>query len=104
MANASVVGTAGIALYLDWDNLALSEQEGVGVSKWLGNLMQKLSVKGNVLKRVAYADWTHYTHHTRLLDSHGVSMIEICTRGRGSKNFADIYMAVDAMEDVSCAS
>ncbi|MCD2195646.1 NYN domain-containing protein [Actinomycetospora endophytica] len=89
-----------IALLLDYDNLAIGAREGLGVSPFdLTPVADALAVRGRVVARRAYADWSSFDEDRRLLARAQVELIDIPQRLGGSrKNAADIKMAVDAVE------
>lgn len=93
-------GEERIALLLDYENLAIGAREGLGVSPFdLTPVADALAVRGRVVARRAYADWSSFDDDRRLLARAQVELIDIPQRLGGSrKNAADIKMAVDAVE------
>ncbi|MEN3303535.1 NYN domain-containing protein [Pseudonocardia sp.] len=89
-----------IALFLDYENLAIGARDGLGVSPFdFGPVADALAERGRVVARRAYADWSYFDDDRRLLARAQVELIEIPQRVGGSrKNAADIKMAVDAIE------
>ncbi|GAA5173731.1 hypothetical protein GCM10023321_75960 [Pseudonocardia eucalypti] len=89
-----------IALFLDYENLAIGARDGLGVSPFdFGPVADALAERGRVVARRAYADWSYFEADRRLLAKANVELIEIPQRIGGSrKNAADIKMAVDAIE------
>jgi NYN domain/OST-HTH/LOTUS domain len=89
-----------IALFLDYENLAIGARDGLGVSPFdFGPVADALADRGRVVARRAYADWSYFDDDRRLLARAQVELIEIPQRLGGSrKNAADIKMAVDAIE------
>ncbi len=89
-----------IALFLDYENLAIGARDGLGVSPFdFGPVADALAERGRVVVRRAYADWSYFDADRRLLARAHVELIEIPQRIGGSrKNAADIKMAVDAIE------
>ncbi len=89
-----------IALFLDYENLAIGARDGLGVSPFdFGPVADALAERGRVVARRAYADWSYFDVDRRLLAQAHVELIEIPQRIGGSrKNAADIKMAVDAIE------
>ena len=89
-----------IALFLDYENLAIGARDGLGVSPFdFGPVADALAERGRVVARRAYADWSYFADDRRLLARAQVELIEIPQRLGGSrKNAADIKMAVDAIE------
>jgi NYN domain/OST-HTH/LOTUS domain len=89
-----------IALFLDYENLAIGARDGLGVAPFdFGPVADALAERGRVVSRKAYADWSYFGDDRRLLARASVELIEIPQRLGGSrKNAADIKMAVDAIE------
>lgn len=89
-----------IALFLDYENLAIGARDGLGVAPFdFGPVADALAERGRVVARRAYADWSYFDDDRRLLARAQVELIEIPQRIGGSrKNAADIKMAVDAIE------
>src|SRR5689334_9656740 len=89
-----------IALFLDYENLAIGARDGLGVAPFdFGPVADALAERGRVVTRRAYADWSFFDDDRRLLARAQVELIEIPQRVGGSrKNAADIKMAVDAIE------
>ena len=87
-----------IALYLDFENLALGARDR-GETLEMAVIMDALSERGRVVTRRAYADWNLFAEHRQGLVSQRIEMIEIPQRtGMVRKNAADIKLAVDALE------
>jgi hypothetical protein len=89
-----------IALFLDYENLAIGARDGLGVAPFdFAPVADALAERGRVVARRAYADWSYFAEDRRLLARAQVELIEIPQRLGGSrKNAADIKMAVDAIE------
>jgi uncharacterized LabA/DUF88 family protein len=89
-----------IALFLDYENLAIGARDGLGVTPFdFGPVADALAERGRVVARRAYADWSFFEDDRRALARAQVELIEIPQRMGGSrKNAADIKMAVDAIE------
>ncbi|MGH2699350.1 MAG: NYN domain-containing protein [Actinomycetota bacterium] len=87
-----------IALYLDFENLALGARDRGEVLD-MSVIMDALSERGRVVTRRAYADWNLFAEHRQNLVAQRIEMIEIPQRlGMVRKNAADIKLAVDALE------
>jgi hypothetical protein len=89
-----------IALFLDYENLAIGARDGLGVSPFdFGPVADALAERGRVVVRRAYADWSYFDADRRLLARAQVELIEIPQRIGGlRKNAADIKMVVDAIQ------
>ncbi|WP_392508898.1 NYN domain-containing protein [Naumannella halotolerans] len=88
-----------IALFLDYENLALGARDHFGEDFDLRPVTEALAERGRVLVRRAYADWSYFDEDRRMLTRSHVELIEMPQRmGAVRKNAADIKMAVDAIE------
>jgi len=89
-----------IALFVDFENLAIGVREALGGMEFdfepIGNA---LAERGRVVSRKAYADWSMFSDARQQMTRSHVELIEIPQRmGASRKNAADIKMAVDAIE------
>lgn len=91
---------ARIALFLDYENLALGTRDHLGgIAFDLLPISDALAERGRVVVRRAYADWSYFDDDRRMLTRSHVELIEMPQRmGASRKNAADIKMAVDAIE------
>ncbi len=88
-----------IALFIDYENLAIGSRERLGIPFDFGPIADALAERGRVVVRRAYGDWTMFEPDRKMLTRLHVELIEIPQKMGGSrKNAADIKMAVDAME------
>jgi uncharacterized protein (TIGR00288 family) len=89
-----------IALFLDYENLALGARDHLGGMTFdLRPIADALAERGRVVVRRAYADWSYFDEDRRMLTRSHVELIDMPQRmGASRKNAADIKMAVDALE------
>jgi uncharacterized protein (TIGR00288 family) len=89
-----------IALFLDYENLALGARDHLGGLTFdLRPVADALAERGRVVVRRAYADWSYFDPDRRMLTRSNVELIDMPQRmGASRKNAADIKMAVDALE------
>ncbi|MER7165337.1 PIN domain-containing protein [Micromonospora sp. NPDC000207] len=89
-----------IALFLDYENLALGARDHHGGRPFdFRPIADALAERGRVVVRRAYADWSYFDEDRRMLTRSHVELLEIPQRmGASRKNAADIKMAVDAVE------
>lgn len=89
-----------LAVFIDYENLALGAREHLGGMQFdFGPIADALAVRGRVVTRRAYADWSYFDEDRRMLTRHQVELIEMTQRmGASRKNAADIKMVVDAIE------
>jgi uncharacterized LabA/DUF88 family protein len=89
-----------IALFLDYENLALGARDHLGGMPFdFRPVADALAERGRVVVRRAYADWSYFDEDRRMLTRSHVELIEIPQRmGASRKNAADIKLSVDALE------
>jgi uncharacterized LabA/DUF88 family protein len=89
-----------IALFLDYENLAIGARDNLGGLQFdLRPVLDALAERGRVIARKAYADWSYFDEDRRMLTRSQVELVDIPQRMRTSrKNAADIKLAVDALE------
>lgn len=89
-----------LAVFIDYENLALGAREHLGGMQFdFGPIADALAVRGRVVVRRAYADWSYFDEDRRALTRHQVELIEMPQRmGASRKNAADIKMVVDTVE------
>lgn len=89
-----------IALFIDYENLAISAREHLGGASFeLKPISDALAERGRVVVRRAYADWSYFDEDRRMLTRAHVELIDMPQRlGASRKNAADIKMVVDALE------
>ncbi|WP_092556830.1 NYN domain-containing protein [Actinoplanes derwentensis] len=88
-----------IALFLDYENLAIGARDHLGGMRFdLRPVTDALAERGRVVVRRAYADWSYFDEDRRMLTRSHVELIDIPQKmGASRKNAADIKMAVDAL-------
>lgn len=87
-----------LAVYLDYENLAIGAKESLGGNFDFGIVADALAERGRVIARRAYADWSYFDEDRRMLTRHQVELIDIPQRMGTRKNAADIKLAIDAIE------
>jgi hypothetical protein len=87
-----------LALFIDFENLAIGVKEAKYKKFEIGLLLERLLEKGKIVLKRAYCDWDRFPDYKREFHEAAVEMIEIPGRGYSGKNSADIRMVVDAMD------
>ncbi len=92
-----------IAVYLDFENLALGAEETYPSQMKplrLGPVIDYLATKGNICVRKAYADWSNHAFsvYQRDLIEAGFEMIHLPGTTVRGKAGADVKLAIDAVE------
>jgi uncharacterized protein (TIGR00288 family) len=87
-----------IALFIDFENIAIGVREAKYKKFEIGLLLERLLEKGKVVVKRAYCDWDRFPDYKRELHEAAIELIDIPSRAYSGKNSADIRMAVDAMD------
>jgi uncharacterized LabA/DUF88 family protein len=88
-----------IAVFIDFENLALGVRDMKGDNKFRVELvLKRLLEKGRIVYKRAYCDWSQYREYTREFHSNGIEMVDIPQSRASGKNSADIHMVVDALD------
>jgi uncharacterized protein (TIGR00288 family) len=87
-----------IAVFIDFDNIEIGVKNTLGRDFDVSIVLEALKERGEVLTKIAYADWTHHGEMSRSFSQHGVQMVQRHPGPRGDKNGADINLALDALE------
>jgi uncharacterized protein (TIGR00288 family) len=91
-------GEKRLALFIDFDNLALGMKNSPGKKFRIHLVLDRLLEKGKILVKKAYADWSTYRDYKAELHEAAIELIEVPRKRLGGKNSADIRMVVDALE------
>ncbi|MGH9457263.1 MAG: NYN domain-containing protein [Thermoanaerobaculia bacterium] len=91
-------GESRIALFIDFENLAIGIREAKYKKFEINLLLERLLEKGKIVVKRAYCDWDKFPDYKRELHEAAIELIEIPARAYSGKNSADIRMAVDAMD------
>ena len=104
-----------VAVYWDFENLhaALYERDWGGSRYYFDNrytpqnvyvnikaVMDYAASLGDVAINRAYNNWQWFFRYTHALNSSGIDLIQIYSKGARAKNGADIRLALDVLEDV----
>lgn len=87
-----------LALFIDFENLALGFQGSRGGRFDIGRVLRRMVEKGKIVAKKAYADWGRYSSYTEALHEAAIELIQIPRRSQTGKNSADIRLCVDAMD------
>jgi uncharacterized protein (TIGR00288 family) len=90
-------GDRSLAVYIDFENLALGFQ-GRRDRFDIARVLERLVEKGKIVAKKAYADWSRFSAYTAPLHEAGIELVEIPKRSQTGKNSADIRLCVDAMD------
>lgn len=87
-----------IAVFVDFENLALGVRDMKGGQFKIELVLKRLLEKGRVVYKRAYCDWSQYRNAVREFHARGIEMVDIPQSKVSGKNSADIHMVVDAID------
>ena len=98
MASDDQGGTGSMALFCDFENIAL----GVHDAKYdlfdINKVLERLLLKGHIVVKKAYCDWGRYKQFKPIMHEASFELIDIPHLRQSGKNSADIRMVVDALD------
>jgi uncharacterized LabA/DUF88 family protein len=87
-----------IAVFIDFDNIEIGVKTTLGEHFDIGTILEALKERGEVVTKIAYADWTRAGEYSRELTQHAIRLVQRNLTPGGDKNGADINLALDALE------
>ncbi len=87
-----------IAVFIDFDNIEIGVKSTLQREFDVAAVLDALKERGEIVTKIAYANWGRMEHATRQLSEHAVQMVQRDPSPRGDKNGADINLALDALE------
>ncbi len=87
-----------IAVFIDFDNIAIGVKQSLSRNFDIGNVLEAIKERGEVVTKVAYGDWKRAEEFSRTMTQHAVQMVQRNPTPGGDKNGADINLALDALE------
>ena len=87
-----------IALFCDFENIALGVRDAHYPQLDIDLVIQRLLLKGSIVVRKAYCDWSRYKDFKAGMHQAGFELIDIPHVSQSGKNSADIRMVVDALD------
>ncbi|MCB1056614.1 MAG: NYN domain-containing protein [Acidobacteria bacterium] len=95
---SSDVDERKIALFCDFENIALGVRDSETKKFDINLVLERLLEKGKIIVKRAYSDWSRYSEYKRTFHEAGIELIDIPQKHYSGKNSADIKMVVDAMD------
>lgn len=92
------VETQNLALFCDFENIALGVRDAEYAKFDIKRVIERLLVKGNIVVKKAYCDWDRYKTFRAQMHEAAFELIEIPHVRQSGKNSADIRMVVDALD------
>ena len=90
--------TRNLAVFCDFENIALGVRDAKYEKFDIGRVLEKLLLKGSIVVKKAYCDWDRYKEFKSTMHAAAFELIEIPHRSQSGKNSADIRMVVDALD------
>jgi uncharacterized protein (TIGR00288 family) len=87
-----------IALFCDFENIALGVRDAHFPQLDINLVIERVLLKGSIVVRKAYCDWTRYKDFKVAMHQAGFELIDIPHVSQSGKNSADIRMVVDALD------
>ena len=98
MASTSSTEIQNMALFCDFENVALGVRDAKYAEFDIRKVLERLLVKGDIVVKKAYCDWERYKDFKRGMHEAAFELIEIPHVRQSGKNSADIRMVVDALD------
>ena len=95
---ASSSDTASMALFCDFENIALGVRDAQYDKFDMRPVLERLLAKGSIVVKKAYCDWERYKGFKATMHEANFELIEIPHVRQSGKNSADIRMVVDALD------
>jgi len=96
--NGTSHDTQSMALFCDFENVALGVEEARYDKFDIGLILEKLLLKGSIVVKKAYCDWERYKGFKAAMHQASFELIEIPHVRQSGKNSADIRLVVDALD------
>ena len=90
--------TNNMALFCDFENVALGVRDAKYAQFDMGKVLERLLLKGSIVVKKAYCDWERYKEFKAGMHEAAFELIEIPHLRQSGKNSADIRMVVDALD------
>ena len=90
--------TSNLALFCDFENVALGVREAKYDKFDIGLVLERLLLKGSIVVKKAYCDWERYKEFKAGMHEASFELIEIPHVRMSGKNAAEIRMVVDALD------
>ncbi|MEM5371755.1 NYN domain-containing protein [Paraburkholderia azotifigens] len=95
---ASAQDTVSMALFCDFENVALGVRDAKYEKFDIKLVLERLLLKGSIVVKKAYCDWDRYKGFKAAMHEANFELIEIPHVRQSGKNSADIRLVVDALD------
>ena len=98
MTDQSLRNEQAIAVFVDFENLALGVEQDKKGRFEIELVLKRLLERGRIVFKRAYCDWTRFKDFMYEFHRQGFEMVDIPSSKVSGKNSADIRMVVDAID------
>ncbi len=98
MIEANTTTTRSLAVFCDFENIALGVRDAKFSAFDIRKVLERLLLKGNIVVKKAYCDWDRYKEFKPAMHEAAFELIEIPHVRISGKNSADIRLVVDALD------
>jgi uncharacterized LabA/DUF88 family protein len=95
---ASSPDSVSMALFCDFENVALGVRDAQYDKFDIKRVLERLLLKGSIVVKKAYCDWDRYKGFKATMHEANFELIEIPHVRQSGKNSADIRLVVDALD------
>ncbi len=95
---STVSDTGSMAVFCDFENIALGVRDAKYAQFDIGLVLEKLLIKGTIIVKKAYCDWSRYKDFKTSMHEAAFELIDVPHVRQSGKNSADIRMVVDALD------
>jgi uncharacterized protein (TIGR00288 family) len=95
---ASTADSISMALFCDFENVALGVRDANYEKFDIKRVLERLLLKGSIVVKKAYCDWDRYKSFKSAMHEANFELIEIPHVRQSGKNSADIRLVVDALD------
>src|SRR5439155_23567923 len=65
-----------IAVFIDFDNIEIGVKTTLGQAFHVGTILDAIKERGEVVTKIAYADWTRAGEYSRTLTQHAIRLVQ----------------------------
>lgn len=95
---SEITDTGSMAVFCDFENIALGVRDAKYDRFDIRLVLEKLLLKGPIIVKKAYCDWTRYKEFKATMHEASFELIDVPHLRQSGKNSADIRMCVDALD------
>ena len=66
-----------IAVFIDFDNIEIGVKSTLGEHFDIGTILEAIKERGEVVTKIAYADWTRAGEYSRALTQHAIRLVQL---------------------------